>query len=412
MDNIWYYIIIAVLAVAILVLVFLLIHDRRDLKRIQEYQRRKQMMNHNGVPPYPPEGVPAGALQAPMQGGQVQPETVVRTETNQTEQQGSGNVASTAVAEGTGLQETQTEQTPTAILSAPEAGDTTVTLTQAPVLQDTGDMTAAPRFSEDIEKYLVRTAGTLRIGKLHGVGKRENQQDSMAYSDPDNLDLMDQKGYLAIVGDGMGGLSNGAEISQMVVTAMLEYFDTRVTGEEDPADALLNMVEYANRQVCDHIGEDKWGTSGSTVVAALWRDHKIHWISVGDSSIFLYQNGMLQRVNDLHNFGAELDELAALGQITEEEAKNDRQRAALTSYMGMGPLKHISQSSVPIELKSGDRLILASDGIYSAVSMAEISDLLRFDVEVAAMKLRFLIEEKEKRNQDNYTAMIIEDHYM
>ncbi len=397
-KNIIFIIVIAVLVIAILVLTFLLMHERRDLKRIRTYQRQKQQMNAAG-------GYPAAA---PHQAAVQQTVTPASSEAP-------GTAAPEVQNPATAVQAEQQPQQQAAPASAAEA-DKTVTLTQAPAFAETEPIdenkTTAPRFSEDIENYLVRTAGTVRIGKLHGVGKRENQQDSLAYSDPDDLDQMDDKGFLAIVGDGMGGLSNGAEISQMVVASMLEYFDKHVTGETDPKDALLDMVEYANRQVCDHIGEDRLGTSGSTVVAALWRDHKINWISVGDSSIFLLQNGIFTRLNDLHNFGAELDELAARGQITEEEARTDRQRAALTSYMGMGPLKHISQSAEPIELRNGDRLILASDGIYSAVSSAEIQDLLRYDVEVAAMKLRFLIEEKGKRNQDNYTAMIIEDHYM
>ncbi len=402
-KNIIFIIVIAVLVIAIAILVFLLMHEHKDLKRIQSYHRQKQQMNP--AAPYP--------AAAPHQAAVQQTVTPATQET-------SGTTPAAVPVSG------DTAEIPAAAVAAATQGtasvetDKTVTLTQAPVVQAFApaeesvdeNKTTAPRFSEDIENYLVRTAGTVRIGKLHGVGKRENQQDSLAYSDPDDLDKMDDKGFLAIVGDGMGGLSNGAEISQMVVASMLEYFDKHVTGETDPKDALLDMVEYANRQVCDHIGEDRLGTSGSTVVAALWRDHKINWISVGDSSIFLLQNGIFTRLNDLHNFGAELDELAALGQITEEEARTDRQRAALTSYMGMGPLKHISQSAEPIELRNGDRLILASDGIYSAVSSAEIQDLLRYDVEVAAMKLRFLIEEKGKRNQDNYTAMIIEDHYM
>ncbi len=395
-KNIIFIIVIAVLVIAILVLTFLLMHERRDLKRIRTYQRQKQQMN--AAVTYPAATPQQAAVQ-------------------QTITPAPSEAPGTAAPEGENpAQPVQAEQQPLQQAAPATKEDKTVTLTQAPAFAEVEPIdenkTTAPRFSEDIENYLVRTAGTIRIGKLHGVGKRENQQDSLAYSDPDDLDKIDDKGFLAIVGDGMGGLSNGAEISQMVVASMLEYFDRHVTGETDPKDALLDMVEYANRQVCDHIGEDRLGTSGSTVVAALWRDHRIHWISVGDSSIFLLQNGIFTRLNDLHNFGAELDELAALGQITEEEARTDRQRAALTSYMGMGPLKHISQSAEPIELRNGDRLILASDGIYSAVSSAEIQDLLRYDVEVAAMKLRFLIEEKGKRNQDNYTAMIIEDHYM
>lgn len=51
-----------------------------------------------------------------------------------------------------------------------------------------------------------------------------------------------------------------------------------------------------------------------------------------------------------------------------------------------------------------------SDGVET-VSEEELKQVLCYDVEEAAVKLRYLIESKNKRNQDNFTAMILEDNY-
>lgn len=274
------------------------------------------------------------------------------------------------------------------------------------------ERTMKPQQRENIEQYTLKTAAasTLRIGKIHAIGKRKNQQDTFAYSELEAEDIVKEKGILLIVADGMGGLSNGADVSALVAVSMLQYFDSRAT-MEDPAQELYQMVQLANDEVNRFLGEEGIGQSGSTVVAVLIREHQVYWISVGDSSIFLFHDNKMERLNALHNYGEELKEMVARGEMTEEEAKAQPQKSALTSYIGAGDLKYISQNSEPLLLASGDRLMLASDGIYGTASEQELEDMMSYDVEEAALKLRYLIESKNKRHQDNFTAIIVEDNY-
>lgn len=271
--------------------------------------------------------------------------------------------------------------------------------------------TQCPRYSDGIENYMVETfrESSVRIGKVHAIGKRENQQDSFAYSDVANQEIVEEKGMLLLVADGMGGMSNGAEVSATVAIESLRYFDTHELTPDIP-EYLENMAQYVNDQVNEFLGSDGIGRSGSTLVAMHIRDHEVHWISIGDSCIYLYRNKELMRLNVLHNYGTQLNEMLLNGEMTLEEVMAEPNKQALTSYIGAGSIALIDQNYEPLILNPGDRIMLMSDGIET-VSEEELCGILRYDVEEAALKLRYLIEQKNKKNQDNFTAIIIEDNY-
>ena len=85
---------------------------------------------------------------------------------------------------------------------------------------------------------------------------------------------------------------------------------------------------------------------------------------IGDSHIYLYRDGTLEQLNIDHNFGAQLDQMALEGSITQDEALHHPQRAALTSYLGISELTLISGNRMPFQLRKGDVLIQCTDGLY------------------------------------------------
>lgn len=94
------------------------------------------------------------------------------------------------------------------------------------------------------------------------------------------------------------------------------------------------------------------------------RNGKLFWCSIGDSHIYLYRDGTLEQLNIDHNFGAQLDQMALEGSITQDEALHHPQRAALTSYLGISELTLISGNRMPFQLRKGDVLIQCTDGLY------------------------------------------------
>jgi|AGTN01.3.fsa_nt_gi Serine/threonine protein phosphatase len=247
----------------------------------------------------------------------------------------------------------------------------------------------------------------IRVGNIHNIGARESQQDAFGLSDVSNERLRREKGVFAVVADGMGGLSNGAEASAFVTSYMLNAFSKSPLGS-DISQALLNMAAKVNEEVVRYLSQSGNAQSGSTVVAVIIKDGALSFVSVGDSRIYLQRGGAPFQVNRDHNYASELDEKAARGEITYEEANEDPQRDALTSYIGMNRLEKVDRNLKPIQLIEGDRVIIMTDGVYRTVTDEEIRDAVKLSAEKAALKLEDLIASKHKTNQDNFTAVILE----
>lgn len=245
----------------------------------------------------------------------------------------------------------------------------------------------------------------LLLGKAHGIGRRSKQQDSFGVSELKEENIRDN-GILAVVADGMGGLFDGEKASMATVISCLNYFETHV-GDGISGEDLVSMAENANGEVKDVLGESN-GSCGSTLTAAYVKEKKLFWLSIGDSHIYLYREGKLTQMNKDHNYAALLQEKVEAGEITQEEALHDPQRKALTSYIGIVQLEKIDYNTEAFTLQQGDRILLASDGIYNTLTEEEIMDSMQLPVARSMMHLSMQVEGKRKRDQDNYTALLVE----
>lgn len=241
------------------------------------------------------------------------------------------------------------------------------------------------------------------VGKLHSQGAREAQQDCFAVSDQT---LIPRRGLLAVVADGMGGLADGDRASAAAVQAALDAFAAGAGGE-DPEAALLAIARQTVRQVNEQLGSEGLRKSGSTLAIALLREDKLYFLTVGDSRICLYRQGVLYQLNREHVYRRELALRAVNGEMPLEAALNDEKGGALTSFVGMGALKGIDMPAAPLTLFPGDRVILMSDGVYNALSEQELSGALESEPEEAARALEVAVKEKGFADQDNFTAVVL-----
>lgn len=247
----------------------------------------------------------------------------------------------------------------------------------------------------------VTPKGSVSSAVVHGIGAREDQQDSYSISD-----LTDQsRGVMAVVADGMGGLSNGSLVSGILAKTFRERF--RTASPETPADDILvETALYANAEVNRALSSS--GKSGSTLVSVLIRDGRLHFLTVGDSHLYLYRNGALLLLNREHVYSEELAVKAVNRMIPTERIKNDRQAKSLTSYFGIGNIPYIDRSANGIRLVKGDKLLLCSDGVYGTLSEDRLEDSLSLPVTEAAREIDEGIRFADAPHQDNYTALILE----
>ena len=242
---------------------------------------------------------------------------------------------------------------------------------------------------------------TIQARAVQGIGARQDQQDSLYMSDGR---LYEQQGILMCVADGMGGLSDGAKMSQAVVSAVERGFS--VEEKDDPERLIFSLTKQAADAANQTISPN-YGSGGSTMVLGYLRRGEFTFSSVGDSRISLYRDGTLWHLNRRHVFGDEMVISALNGGLTYETATMDRKKAALTSYLGMGKLKYTDMPDARISLRRGDRIILMSDGVFNTLSDEELASILSRKIDTVTGVIAEQIKAKANRYQDNFTAIVV-----
>lgn len=239
------------------------------------------------------------------------------------------------------------------------------------------------------------------IGQVHHIGQRADQQDAFGIQSS-------QDGILAVVSDGMGGLSDGDKVSRKAVSVMMESVD--LTAADPGENPLYAALRNTNQQVIQMLGPDKLYKSGATLLAVIVQERGFHWLAVGDSRIYLYCAGHMFQLNREHIYMQKLIQQGVNGEISLQQSGSDSQKDRLVSFLGMGRLEQIDGSFRPVRLMSGDKLLLMSDGVFNTLSEEEIIQILETSEngEEAADLLERRVIAAGNPRQDNFTCVILD----
>ena len=238
-------------------------------------------------------------------------------------------------------------------------------------------------------------------------GKREYQEDDYGLLDGRDLGLDGSEHSMLLVADGMGGHVGGATASGLLSKTFVEAYP-QASGPI--VDRLRDCLEAANKAIAAAIAENpELDGMGSTLVAAVVSSEGLNWISVGDSPLWLFREGKLERLNADHSMAPVLADLVATGRMTAEEAARDPSRHSLRSAVMGDDIHLIDVSSQPVAVEQGDRLLLASDGLMT-LSDQEIEAILKktqdVPLEDSAAALIQAVEAAEQPHQDNTTVLL------
>lgn len=239
----------------------------------------------------------------------------------------------------------------------------------------------------------------LAVGAAQTIGAREDQEDSYTFTDWRSVRAINRNGFMAVLADGIGGLADGEVASQAAMRGALEAFESQSTND-DPAQRALEITAAAQRKVLEEGGE-----SGSTFLCALIDDLELSIASVGDSRIMLYRGGVLLQLNREHVLGREIDEMNALTGDTRVES--DQRRKAITAYLGKRELRTVDRTLRPMQLLSGDRVLLMSDGVFNTLSDNAIVAYMHMEPQTAAEEIIHAVNEKAVPGQDNATIIVV-----
>lgn len=219
--------------------------------------------------------------------------------------------------------------------------------------------------------------------------------------------------FLAVVCDGMGGMSDGELASAAAVQCVFEKFNSIscLTGQAVP-EWLSSAFKAADREVWQLSDENgNLRRAGTTIVAVLMIGDQLYWGSVGDSRIYWLRDDGLHTVNRSHNYYLRIQEMLEQKMISEEQAQRERLRGeALISYIGMGGLSLIDVSPCAEYMKEGDTLLLCSDGLYKALNSRQIQAIVEEsggNMQIAARRLCSEACRLAGYGQDNTTVIAV-----
>jgi serine/threonine protein phosphatase PrpC len=241
-------------------------------------------------------------------------------------------------------------------------------------------------------------------------GCRDYQEDAIATDFPIGEDF----GY-AVLSDGMGGHAAGDVASKIVVTEVfseLKFQTSDIQGlMENIGDVLRCAAVSANECMAAHAANNpQTAGMGATLVAPVFIQNSLYWISIGDSPLYLMRDGRLRQLNEDHSLGPHIDYMVRSGMMPEEIGRNHPDRNALTSVLIGETIERIDCPERPFQLKDGDILVVASDGLQF-LSNATISHILnenqhRKSAEIANCLLEEL-RDLDDPEQDNVSFSVI-----
>ncbi len=244
---------------------------------------------------------------------------------------------------------------------------------------------------------------SMKVGTSSIIGTRKYQQDALFVGKNNGM-------ILAVVCDGMGGMTSGDLASKTAIQIIAEDFFKLPPNADIPE--FFNrevelMDEAVNKIAC---GADGKG-SGTTIVAVIERAGIMYWLSVGDSRILVIRGNEIATINRDHNYRLKLDADLAAGRITMEDYRDEEKNAeALISFIGIGgvPIVDIGKGT---ELQENDIIILSSDGLYKRLSNEEIYETVLCeepDMKRAARRLTEVVMKKVIKSQDNTSVITMQ----
>jgi PPM family protein phosphatase len=241
--------------------------------------------------------------------------------------------------------------------------------------------------------------------------KRDNNEDNYLVFAEQNL---------FGVFDGMGGHAAGEVASAIAANEMKEFFRLTAADEEltwpfkddrersYDENRLLTSVKLANARILEASEEEggskrSMGTTAAIVhfVERNGSDPKALVAHVGDSRVYLFRDGVLQRITIDHSL---VEEYVRLGKLTEEQARNFPQKNIILRALGQ-------QKSVDVELRAlepraGDVFLLCSDGLSGMVPDPEIQAILASAPGLDAAVKKLVEAANANGGMDNVTVVL------
>ena len=230
------------------------------------------------------------------------------------------------------------------------------------------------------------------------IGRKRKLNQDFVYSSDEPVGNLPN---VYIVADGMGGHQAGDYASKCTVETMVR--EIRGCFEKSPIRILSKAIRIANDQVRKKAREDESLLGmGTTVVAATCLGKYLQVENVGASRLYIINDEDRQITRD-HSM---VEEMVRMGGIDREAARNHPDKNIITRAIGARDTIEIDFFHE--ELKSGDIVLMCSDGLTNMLEDEEIGRILRSQGTIEERAEELIEAANQNGGRDNIAVIVID----
>lgn len=231
------------------------------------------------------------------------------------------------------------------------------------------------------------------------IGRKRKLNQDYVFSTDEAVGKLDN---LYIVADGMGGHNAGDYASKFTVETVVREIKGAI--DDKPFRIMGKAIRVANELVRMKAKEDisLYGM-GTTIVMATISDHQLQVANVGDSRLYVVGDGIRQITRD-HSL---VEEMVRMGGMAPETARNHPDKNIITR--AVGARDSIEVDFFTEELKSGDLVLMCSDGLTNMVSDEDIQKIVESKASVESKVKKLIALANENGGKDNIAVIIADD---
>lgn len=242
----------------------------------------------------------------------------------------------------------------------------------------------------------------IEAGTAQHIGDRAEQQDRVSL-----FTAAKAPGYLmAVVADGMGGLSGGAMAAEQVLRTAKQAFDLFSPQTEDAITLLRTIARDAHTLIkLNAIASEKKPHS-TMVILLLTPERTAVWAHAGDSRLYRFDGpNCAERTID-HSHVANLIQQ---GKISPRQAREHKMAHLLFSALGSAESEPEITIGKCANLKAGDAFLLCTDGLWQYFSRAELGAAIAVNSprQACEMLIAKARERAQGREADNCTMAVV-----
>jgi protein phosphatase len=229
-----------------------------------------------------------------------------------------------------------------------------------------------------------------------------------AFSDVGMVRQQNEDSFLAeetlfVVADGMGGHNAGEVASALAVTTLKAGARLGI----DDAEVFRELVQQANSAIYTASLDDSTQSGMGTTVTALsiveGEEPRVLVANVGDSRAYLWRSGALSRLSVDHSY---VQELVNEGIITPEAARVHPRRNIVTRALGID--RSVNVDVFTHFVRTGDRIVLCSDGLVDEVPDTEIAKVLGQHTDPQETTEALVMVANTNGGRDNTTVIVVD----